>query len=252
MKKVLFAVILLLVIASGASPAEKAIPVMQSTYNYMQFYVYKPNNLPKGYYVTFDGYIVYTAPGGVWKYASAENNAIARTNYVVGEVVPSALNIKPYNRELSSISPIITASKAEIDANIPKTTRIIYTPPASASEASLSSDWIHNANFMALGKWQKSVDRVGIISGMMIPVAWKGDFPAVIYAWTGINWRQLEPRSQYMSAESIMRREIYDLRQYMSRMNAPRWTNDDASVLAQQARVWGYEWRGFIRLERSY
>ena len=252
MKKVLFAVILSLVIVSGASSAEKAIPAMQYDYNYMKFYMFKPNNLPKGFYVTYDGYIIYTAFGGLWKYASAETNGIVKTNYVVGAVVPSALNLKPYNRELSSVTPVLGSGRTDPEIPAPKSTRIVYTPPLPDASDVNASDWTQNANFMALGKWQKSVDTVGVISGQNIPVAWKGDFPAVIYAWTGREWRQLEPSSPHMSAMSIMRRGIYDLAVYTHKVNAPSWTNDDSAVLAQHTRMWGYKWQGMINLGRSY
>lgn len=262
MKKLLLVAVFLFV-ASGAFAAQRAIPVMQSTYDYMKFYVYKPKNLPKDFYVTFDGYMVYTGDKGVWKYASVEPSGIVKTNYVVGEVVPSTLNLKPYEGGLSSVTPVLGSDR--VDASVrttqtqQKSTRIIYMPPSSgfetvgASELSPNAtDWTQNSNFMAVGNWQKSVDRIGVMSRPMTPIAWKGDYPEVIYAWTGLQWKQMMAKGTDTSLMTTLKRELYNFTVDTNRINMLHWTNDDTHVLSQYAAMWGYQWQGLIIMGRNY
>ena len=99
---------------------------------------------------------------------------------------------------------------------------------------------------MAIGHWQKSIDRIGITGKPAIPVAWKGDYPEVIYAWTGSRWRQLDAHGRHITALSTLRRELYDLTIEINKTNAPSWTSEDSRVLAQYASQWGYQWAGLI------
>ena len=257
MKKLIASVFLLLVLCGCPRAAEKAVLVTQPAYHNMKFYVYKPVNVPKDFYVTFDGYLVYKNSRGVWNYASAEKSGIARTDFVVGAVLPSVVRLKPYNTKISSVAPILGTDRAEtgISSISAKYPRIIYMPPSSGLElrpsAQLSPnnpDWTQNSNFMALGKWQKSVDRMGVTYRPAIPVAWKGDYPEVIYAWTGLQWRQLDSKTSHASALSTLRRGIYDLSRYVRQVNVLNWTEDDTHVLSQYSVMWGYEWMGQIFL----
>ncbi len=268
MKKVAAIFALVLCLSSCAFGAEKAIQVTQPAYHNMNFYVYKPVNLPKDFYVTFDGYLVYRDSKGIWNYGSNEKGGLTKTNYVVGTVIPSVVRLKPYDAKISSVAPLLNVQETAPAKNTQpissqtqtqKSPRIVYMPPASGLElynppalSPNNPDWTQNSNFMAIGKWQNSVDRIGVINRPMIPVAWKGDYPEVIYAWTGLQWRQLDAKTKHTSALSTLRREAYDLNRLIRKVNMHRWTDDDMHVLSQYSVMWGYEWMGLIILGKEY
>ena len=260
---------------TGAYSAEKAIQVTQPAYHNMKFYVYKPVNVPKDFYVTFDGYLVYKDNKGVWNYGSNEKGGISKTNYVVGTVIPSVVRLKPYDAKISSVAPLLretapaqtpqpqspqtSSAQMPLSGQALKSPRIVYMPPSSGLElyqapvlSPYNPDWTQNSNFMAIGKWQKSVDRIGVINKPMIPVAWKGDYPEVIYAWTGLRWTQMFPTSKYIKAIKTLQRKSYDLYRYIRKVKMTPWTDDDIHVLSQYAVMWGYEWMGLILIGRDY
>ena len=259
MKKFLLTLVFVMVIASCAYSAENAILVKQPAYHNMSFYVFKPANVSSEYYVTFDGYYVYRDAKNVWHYASAEKSGILKTGYVVGSVIPSVVKLKPYNGKIASVNPILGTDRTNISASEadPKSSRGTYTPPNSELEkvSELSpnaADWTKNSNFMAVSKWNKTVDSMGVISRPAIPVAWKGDYPEVIYAWTGVQWRQINAKGSNTSMMSTIRRELYDLTVYTNQLNRLHWTEEDSKILAQFAESWGYKWQGLIIPGRVY
>ena len=263
MRKIFAALILAGVFMAGESfSAEKAIRVNQPVYHMMRFYVYRPKRLPRGFYATFDGYLVYKGAKGVWFYASSEKNGITKTDYVVGSVLPQIVNIKPYDAEISSVAPVVKSNPVTANPAMnpdSKSNRVVYMPPQMQTElykplilTPNAADWTQNSNFMAIGKWQKSVNKIGVLYRPKIPIAWKGDFPEVVYAWTGQNWYQLTAKESYLTARKILRREMYDLTVYTNKLNRLQWTEDDSHVLAQYAAMWGYEWVGQIILGRDY
>ena len=256
MKKFIALLALVLGLNGCAFSAERAIQVTQPAYRNMKFYVYKPVNVPREFYVTFDGYLVYKNAKGVWNYGSAEKSGITKTDYVVGAVIPSVVRLKPYNVRISSVAPMLGTKEA---GEAPKSSRVVYMPPASGLElytpqnlSPNNPDWTQNSNFMAIGKWQKSIDRIGVTDNPMMPVAWMGDYPDVIYAWTGLQWRQLDAKTKHTKALSTLRRGMYDLNRYARKVNMLRWTDDDTQVLSQYSVMWGYEWMGLIILGRDY
>ena len=254
----------LCVMSFEAFCAERAIRVTQPAYHSMSFYVYKPVNVPADFYVTFDGYLVYKGSKGVWYYGSAEKSGVAKTGYVVGSVIPSVVRLKPYNTKISSVAPVLGSDNLQLPPSPnavvdPKSSRLIYMPPHLGAEiynyrlmSPNASDWTQNSNFMAIGKWQKSVDHIGVLSRPAIPVAWKGDYPEVVFAWTGLQWRQLASKTQNSTAINILRREIYDLTILTNKINRLHWTEEDSHVLAQYAVMWGYQWAGQIILGRDF
>ena len=265
MKKVFAGIILAVtVMCAEGLCAEKAIRVNQPAYHSMNFYVYKPGNLPKDFYVTFDGYLVYKVAKGVWHYGTAENGGITKTGYVVGSVLPQVVRLKPYSAKISSVAPVLGSNRV-IDPVSPndkpetKSNRVVYMPPDMYTEiytpqrmSPNASDWTQNSSFMAVGKWQKSVNKMGVLYRPKIPIAWKGDFPEVVYAWNGMTWLQLASKTPGSPVRNILRREIYDLTVSTNKNNRLHWTDDDSHVLAQYAAMWGYEWTGHIILGRDY
>ena len=266
MKKVLAVLLFVISMSTCAFSAERAVQVTQPAYRSMKFYVYKPVNVPREFYVTFDGYLVYRNSKGVWNYGSAEKSGIVKTDYVVGAVIPSVVRLKPYNVHISSVAPLLGSAKentaegqaAESSVQPTKSARIIYMPPASGLElyspqtlSPNNPDWTQNSNFMAIGKWQNSIDRIGVTYRPMMPVAWKGDYPEVIYAWTGLQWRQLNSR-EHTEALKTLQSGFYDLIRYARKVNMLNWTDDDTHVLSQYSVMWGYQWMGQIFLGRNY
>ncbi|MBQ7594873.1 MAG: hypothetical protein IJU48_11050, partial [Synergistaceae bacterium] len=139
--------------------------------------------------------------------------------------------------------------------------RVVYMPPSSGLEANsntytysgqFTDDWTQNPNFMAISKWQKSVDRIGVLDSPAIPVAWKGDYPEVIYAWTGLQWEQIIPRGTRVNAATALQRNVFKLTRTTTASSLLNWTIDDTHVLSQYAVMWGYEWLGQIILWRNY
>ena len=265
MRKIFAAMILAVTVMSvEASCAERAIRVNQPAYHSMNFYVYKPVNVPRDFYVTFDGYLVYKGAKGVWHYGSAEKSGILKTGYVVGSVIPSVVRLKPYNVRISSVAPVLGSNRVIDPVNPsakPETlpNRVVYMPPEMYTELYApgllkpnAPDWTQNSNFMAVGKWQKSVDHIGVLYRPKIPIAWKGDFPEVVYAWNGAMWLQFASKTPGSPARSILRREIYGLTVHTNKTSRLRWTDDDTHVLAQYAAMWGYQWAGQIILGRDY
>lgn len=241
MKKIFTFSFMIAMMLCASSFAADSMLVRQPVYHSMSFHVHKPVNVPRDFYVTYDGYLVYKNERGIWHYGSAEKNGIIKTGYVVGSVIPSVVRLKPYNTRISSVAPILNTPPAA------ENNRVIYTPPESPLyREAMSPNWTGDSNFMAIGKWQKSIDRIGVTSKPSIPVAWKGDYPEVIYAWTGRRWRQLEANGKHITAISTLRREFYDLTIEINKTNALRWTDEDSKVLAQYAYQWGYQWVGLV------
>ena len=279
MKRIFLSFLLLFLFVNFAFGADNSILVNQPAYSSMNFYVYKPAGLHKDFYVTYDGYLVYKNSKGVWHYGSYDKNGIIRTGYVVGSVIPYVVKLKPYDAKISSVAPVLGSDNFEeikssgeknkifyvdsrpktlpdINVTTNKTGKIIYTPPFPVVEnknlTPNATDWTQNSNFMSIGKWQKSVDRIGVLDRPRTPVAWKGDYPEVIFACTGLQWKQLSARSSHTAAMSTLRRENYALTVHTNKLNILRWDDEDTYVLSQYARMWGYQWLGQILIEREY
>ena len=224
--------------ASGAAVwvnAADPILITQPAYSGMQFYVYRPYNIPCGWYATYDGYPVFRNADGIWVYGSCVGANIVPTTYVVGSVVPSVVGLVPW-----------VAAPACVPAATPV---VVPALPAVAPVAIVAAPvcvpcWVRNPNFMAIGGWGRSVDRIGVLGKPAVPVAWKGSRPNVIYAWTGRSWYQISLRDCQHPVDAL-RGRLYELA-CMSNRNNLVWTDQDMNVLAQHAAVWGYRWMGQI------
>ena len=277
--------------AAPAAPTEKSsILVNQPAYHNMNFHVYKPADIPSEYYVTYDGYLVYKTDKGIWCYASKDSRGITKTNYVVGSVIPSVVKLNPYDKTRASVAPIkgsaieersnkgkivipTTPTKTTVISETTKTETprqeltIILNPTSTTASnyvpqsgentivilGANAPDWASDPNFMAISKWQKNIDRIGILDNPKIPIAWKGDYTEVIYAWTGQQWRQLSVNGRKLTALSIIRQKSHDLIRYIRKTNNTWiWYDEDNSILAQYARMWGYKWLGLVVTEKEY
>ena len=215
--------------------AEPAL-VTQPSYAGMRFYVYKPYNMPKDWYVTFDGYPVVRNRDGVWVYGTYAGPNLIPTHYVVGSVVPSAAGLSPYANpvQISSISSLPHPAMQVLPT-------VAFSPPELST---YMPDWLFNGHFMALGRWKNSVDRIGILHRLNIPVAWHGNSPKVIYAWNGYGWHQMLAR-EGERPDNVLKNNLYTLTRQV-KSSGFIWYEADMPILAQQAGQWGYYWMGEV------
>ncbi len=216
--------------------------VNQPTYAGMQFYVYKPYNMPKGWYVTFDGYPVKKNRDNIWVYGTSEGPNLVATNYIVGSVVPAMAGITRWitDAQISELRKVPTQEMINVrQPGIP-----VRQLTAGQTHSTYIPDWTFNARFMAIGNWKGTVDRIGILHNPVIPVAWKGDHPKLIYAWTGETWYQINMQEN-VSPARMLKREMLTLRRFLRKSNF-KWYEQDTPILSQQSKAWGYYWLGEI------
>ena len=218
--------------------------VPQSPYAGMTFYVYRPYNMPKDWYITLDGYPVHKNPDGTWVYGTSEGPNLVPTNYVVGSVVPSMAGITKWisDAQISELRKLPNAETLEVRQKG-------YTRNQMAQGKNYSTyipDWTFSPTFMAIGNWKGTVDRIGVLNNPVMPVAWSGNHPKVVYAWTGKGWHQVN-----VSESSTVKRAIlhdYAVLKRLLRESGFKWYAQDMPILAQQARAWGYYWLGEITI----
>ena len=239
-------VVLLLLALAGVAAAKvyvtEPLLVAQPSYAGMQFYVYRPYNMPKGWYVTFDGYPVKKNSDGVWVYGTANGPNLNPTNYIVGSVVPSMAGLMPWVHpaRISELRKTPTQEMMSVRQSAPPGS----TLARGQTHSTWIPDWTYNSRFMAVGGWQHSVDRMGVLHNPAVPVAWRGTSPTVIYVWTGKSWYQITPRGS-QSPQRALKAELYNLVR-MVKNNQFVWYEEDMPVLAQQATAWGYYWMGEV------
>ena len=202
--------------------------VTQPVYAGMSFHVFRPASMPNGWYVTYDGYPVMMASGGVWYYGSVQGAAILPTSYVVGSVVPTTLPLVPY--AAATATPQIPSQP---QAPVTLTPSQVYVP-----------GWLMNGNFTSVARWRHQVNRMAMLDKPRVPLAWKGDNPEVVFAWTGRSWYAMRTREAGGPAE-VLRNNIYALTR-MVNQNGLHWNDADTPILANQSFVWGYLWMGRI------
>jgi len=213
--------------------------VQQPSYAGMTFYVYKPYGIEKNWFLTFDGYAVTQTQGKVWVYGTMQSGELIRTNYVVGSVNPALASIIPY----SGINSTNIGGQAEA--------RIVSQPLGAAPNQTAKQiyvpDWSVNPSFLAVSNWKSTVDRIGILHKHDIPIAWKGDYPKVIYAWTGKNWKQIKTDDKQVL--KTINLNIYGLLKAKEKNNRYRWYAEDVPILMEKTIGWGYLWMGEIFLK---
>ena len=244
MKKIFFTLIILFssCIAEAKLYVAEPLLVNQPSYAGMRFYVYKPYNMPKGWYVTFDGYPVKKNKDNVWVYGTSEGPNLVATNYIVGSVIPSMAGITRWvnDAQISALRKVPNQELMSVrQPGIP-----LNQLAAGQTHSTYIPDWTFNPRFMAIGNWKGSVDRIGILHTPVVPVAWKGDSPKVIYAWLGENWYQINMKDS-VSPARMLKREMLSLTRLVRKSNF-KWYEQDTPILSQQAKSWGYYWLGEI------
>lgn len=101
-------------------------------------------------------------------------------------------------------------------------------------------------HFMDIWNLRANVDRIGILTRPVIPVAWRGTNPNVIFAWTGATWHELRVlRGQ--DPGDVLRQNQHTLTVLLRRSGARPWnTPQDISFLINNATVWGFAWMGNV------
>ena len=244
-KKIFILILASLVIIPGSEAklyVTEPLLVPESPYTGMTFYVYKPYNMPEGWYITLDGYPVKKNPDGMWVYGTSEGPNLVATSYVVGSVVPSMAGLTKWVSE-AQISELRTLPGDQVTA----VTQTRYTRSQMAQGQNYSSyipDWKFRRDFMAVGNWKGTVDRIGVLDNPAVPVAWKGSKPKIIYVWTGNAWYQVEVKEGRTPIRAIIH-EIRNIRRFVNNSKF-QWYSQDMPILAQQAKEWGYYWLGEI------
>ena len=246
--KKFFLIIFIVMIFSSEACAKRYITepllVPESPYAGMTFYVYKPYNMPKDWYITLDGYPVKKNSDGMWVYGTSEGPNLVATNYVVGSIVPSMAGITKWVSD-AQISELRKLPNEEMMTVRQKG----FTRSEMAQGENYSTyipDWTFNSRFMSIGNWKGTVDRMGVLDSPAVPVAWNGKSPKVIYVWVGAAWHQINLRN-YQSPVSALRRENLKIRRLL-RQSDFQFYEQDMPILAQQAKAWGYYWLGEIRI----
>ncbi|PIE55428.1 MAG: hypothetical protein CSA35_01100 [Dethiosulfovibrio peptidovorans] len=184
--------------------------------------------MPAGWFVTYDGYPVSQLEGR-WVYGLPNGcGGWYPSSYVVGSVVPTAVpQLTPVNNVVSH-GVVNTAS----------------TTPVSVCAGSPMPRWLTNTYFTSVAGWNRVVDRMAVLNRPRIPLAWKGDKPAVLYAWTGQSWYQMRTKAGESPAATL-KRNVYALT-CMAHQNGFLWNDGDTAILAAQAPLWGYMWMGRV------
>lgn len=243
-KRIIFVFLLISIAASQGFSAERGVnqPILvnQPAYKGMQFYVYRPENMPnksEDWFLTYDGYPVYRNWNGVWLYGRFDGTGFVPTAHVVGSIVPSSAGLVPWGENPAAplVAPGAVINFSQLNS--------------SKSYSNLSTaEWAENSAFTAIGKWGKSVDTVGVLTKPYAPVAWKGEKPEVIYIWTGREWYQIL-NTKGLRAGDALRNKIYDLTVRINRSGI-RWRDGDNIALSRHVSTWGYKWLGHIVLTK--
>ncbi len=178
----------------------------------MNFEIWKPSDLPAGWYATFDGFPVAQIAENRWVYGQiALDGAIVPTNVLVGSVVPSSVP------GLARIAAVWSYGKA---MNSPEFQRIRKT-------FCNRMGWFNDGYVNTIIAWQTSQPGVWI--------------------WLGNRWRKFEPRTGEYTWQMLKRLRPY-IASELGKHNA-WYQGGEPMEVADLARQWGYIWGGRVILE---
>ena len=210
MRKYIAALIIILCACSQACSS----PVMQAYQRAyaMNFEIFRPVNLPAGWYATFDGFPVAQVAENRWVYGQLNyDGAIRPTNILVGSVIPSS---------------------------VPGLLRVAAVP--------LYEAFLHTPEYMKIR--EARINRMGWLydDGMNTIIAWHTSSP-VLRVWLGDRWIRLEPNSGEYVWQMLLRWKgliIDELRKNRVIFY------DEPLEAANLARQWGYIWAGRVILRK--
>ena len=180
----------------------------------MNFEIWKPSNLPAGWYATFDGYPV---------------AQIAENRWVYGRI-DTAGNIFPSDILVGSVIP----------TDVPALVRAV-------------SSWGYGLDFTSkefLKVRKYMCDRIGWYNDGSINtiIAWNS-YNAGVWLWMGKRWKNIMPGSGEYMWQTLKRMRPY-LAKELYKNHVYFVDGDDSSELANLARQWGMLWAGRVVLER--
>ena len=197
--------------ASTSSRASRAISAYQQAYA-MNFEIWKPNDLPAGWYATFDGYPVAQIAPNRWVYGQlGYDGAIRPTNILIGSVIPS---------------------------NVPGLLRIAHV----GNYARLA----YNEEFMKIRGYR--INNMGWLNDGYINtiIAWHTSTPGVII-WLGNRWKRLTPNPGEYTWQMLKRLRPWIIEEL--RRNNAFYPEDEPFEPADLSRQWGIRWSGHVILD---
>ena len=183
----------------------------------MNFEIWKPSDLPSGWYATFDGFPVAQIAENRWVYGQLDiDGTIRPTNVLVGSVVPSS---------------------------VPGLARIAAVWSYGRSVNSPEFQRIRKAMCNRMG-WLND----GYVNTI---IAWNTSKPGV-WVWLGDRWKKLTPRTGEYTYQMLKRLSPYIADEL--RKNHAWYQGGEPMEVADLARQWGYIWSGKVILEslRNY
>ncbi len=199
------------VILEGARSYRGAVMAAYQKPYAMNFEIWKPSDLPAGWYATFDGFPVAQIAENRWVYGQLGiEGAITPTNILVGSVIPSRV-------------------------------------PGLVRVAAIWS-WGKNLNsreFLSIK--DKRINRMGWLNTETLNtiIAWHTHSPGV-YIWLGDRWRRFEPTAGEYTYRMIKRISPW-VSDELRKNNAYYYGGEPLEV-ADLARQWGYIWAGRVVL----
>ena len=178
----------------------------------MNFEVWKPADLPAGWYATFDGFPVAQIAENRWVYGQLGiDGAIHPTNILVGSVVPSSVP------GIARVAAVWSYGKA-IDSKEFQRIRDMMCNRMG---------WLNDNYVNTIIAWH--TNRIGV------------------WVWLGDRWKRFEPRSGEYTWQMLKRVSPYIADEL--RKNHAWYQGGEPMEIADLARQWGYIWSGRVILQ---
>ena len=200
-----------LIMSSEALYASTVMSAYQQAYA-MNFEIWKPEDLPAGWYATFDGYPVAQIAENRWVYGQlGYDGAIRPTNILIGSVIP---------------------------ANVPGLVRIATSGGYTR--------FLNNEAFMKIREYR--INRMGWLNDGYLNtiIAWHTSRPGIII-WLGNRWKRLTPNTGEYTWQMLKRLKPWILEEL--RKNNIFYPSGEPFEVADLSRQWGIHWSGKVILD---
>ena len=178
----------------------------------MNFEIWKPGDLPAGWYATFDGFPVAQIAENRWVYGQLDiDGTIRPTNVLVGSVVPSSVP------GLARIAAVWSYGRSVNSPEFQRVRKLMCN----------RMGWLND----------------GYVNTI---IAWNTHKPGV-WVWLGDRWKKLTPRTGEYTWQMLKRLSPYIADEL--RKNHAWYQGGEPMEVADLARQWGYIWSGRVILE---
>lgn len=178
----------------------------------MNFEIWKPTDLPAGWYATFDGFPVAQIAENRWVYGQLDiDGTIRPTNVLVGSVVPSSVP------GLARIAAVWSYGKSVNSPEFQKIREYMCN----------RMGWLNDGYVNTIIAWH--TNRIGV------------------YVWLGNRWKKFVPHSGEYTYQMLKRLSPYIADEL--RKNHAWYQGGEPMEIADLARQWGYIWSGKVILE---